>query len=77
MALLLPFRVVVGLDDCADTAKLIFEFVDAFWCDYAIEASDLIAESNEAPIRTCALCRAHHFTLACGGVSGGALCLLI
>jgi hypothetical protein len=77
MAVLLPFCVVVGLDDHADTSELVFEFVDAFRCDYAIDASDLIPEFNEGLVCTCALCRAHHFTFACGGVGGGALCLSI
>jgi hypothetical protein len=31
MAVLLPFHVVVGLDDHADAAELVFKFVDAFW----------------------------------------------
>ncbi len=43
MAILLAIHLVVGLDDGADTAKLVFEFVDAFWGDSAIKGIDLFA----------------------------------
>ncbi len=66
---------MVGLDDGADTAKLVFEFVDAFWGDSAIEGIDLFAQPDEDFVHTRALCCAHHFAFACGGVGGGA-CLI-
>ena len=43
VAILLAFRVVVRFDQRADTAELVFKFVDAFWHDDAIEAGSLVA----------------------------------
>ncbi len=43
VAILLAFRVVVGFDQRADTAKLVFEFVDAFWHDDVVEVGNLVA----------------------------------
>jgi hypothetical protein len=43
VAILFAFRVVVCFDQCADTAKLVFEFVDTFWSDDAFEAGNLVA----------------------------------
>jgi hypothetical protein len=43
VAILLAFRVVVRFDQCSDTAKLIFKFVDTFWRDDAVEAGNLVA----------------------------------
>jgi hypothetical protein len=42
VAILLSFIVMVHLDNHADTAKLVFEFANAFWCDGVIEAGDLV-----------------------------------
>ncbi len=39
----MAFRVVVCFDQRADTAELVFKFVDAFWHDDAIEAGSLVA----------------------------------
>ncbi len=43
VAILLAFHVVVRFDQRADTAKLVFKFVNAFWRDDAIEAGNLVA----------------------------------
>ncbi len=42
VAILLAFCVVVRFDQRADTAELVFEFVDAFWRDDAIEVGNLV-----------------------------------
>ncbi len=54
VAILLAFCVVVHFDQRADTAELVFKFVDAFWRDDAVEAGNLVAQSDESFVRACA-----------------------
>ena len=42
VAILSAFCVVVRFDQRADTAKLVFKFVNAFWRDDAVEAGNLV-----------------------------------
>ena len=42
VAILLAFHVVVHFDQRADTAKLVFKFVHAFWHDDAVEVGNLV-----------------------------------
>ena len=51
VAIFLALRVVVHFDDHAHSAKLIFELVDAFGSDNAIEMGDFIACPDEGIVR--------------------------
>ena len=51
VAIFLSLFVVVCLDDRAHAAELVFELVDAFWGDYAVEAGDFVAYPDEGVVR--------------------------
>ena len=68
VAIFLALRVVVRFDDGAHSAELIFEPVDAFGSDDAVEAGDFVAYPDEGIVRARGLrCLRHCPSLVEGG----------
>ena len=68
MTILYLSRVVVRLDDGTHTAELVFELVDAFWGDYAVEAGEFVAYPDEGVVRARSFRRIDHIPSLVGMV---------
>ncbi len=73
VAIFLAARVMVCLDESTHSAELIFELVDVFRGDNAVEVGDFVAYPDEGILRARGLRCLRHCALLVGDGQGGFL----